>query len=300
VAATEFLPAKSMSIEPDPSQFSPEVMMGLREQAVFPLLGELKLAGSVSGPFFPTNGARLLVAAIGTDAVTGTTSPYTHTITAANTLPSLTLEENMGGYDSKQYAGCLVNKYEIKVGAGNTEAEITADIMAQSVAVLTSPTALTYTNEAPFVFAEATLDIFGAQVVQVTEVTLTIENQVKDTYTLNNAHTPQYLTPTARKVSGKLTVVFQSLSDSTYGYFNKTIGSSGNAVTGALSLALTHASNSQGVTITCPEISLAKYSDDVKLTDVIISSLDFTGYYDLASTSASVGAVLTNGKSTSY
>ena len=299
VAATEFFPAKSMSIEPDPSQFSPEVMMGLREKQVFPLLGELKLAGGLTGPFFPTNGARLLVAAIGTDSVAGTSAPYTHTISAANVLQSLTLEENMGGFESKQYAGCIVNKYEMKVSAGSTEAEVTADVMCQKVAVLDSPTATTYTNESPFVFAEASLSIFGGQVLQVTDVTLTIENEVKDTYTLNNVHTAQYITPTARKVSGKIMVVFTSLDDATYGYFNKVIGSSGSPVTGALTLALTHASNNQGVTFTVPSISLSKYSDDAKLTDVIISSLDFEAYYDFG-TSKSISAVLLNSKSSAY
>ena len=68
--------------------------------------------------------------------------------------------------------------------------------------------------------------------------------------------------------------VFQSLDDTTYGYFNKVIGSSGDPVTGALSLSLTHASNSYGVTFTVPKISLSKYSDDAKLTDVIVSSLE--------------------------
>lgn len=284
-----------MQIDPDPGLFSPEVMMNLREKQVFNLLGQLKLGGTINGPFFPTNGALLLVAAIGTDTKTGTSAPYTHSLAAANVLKSLTIEKNVGGSESHQYAGCIVDKYGIKVSATNTEAEINATIMAQSVTVMSSPTAPTYTNEAPFVFSEATLSIFGGSVVTVTDVELNIDNMTKDTYTLNQAHTPQYITPTARHVSGKITVVWQSLDDATTGYFNKTI----NGATGALTLALTHASNSQGITFTVPKIQLAKYAEDIKLNDVILSQLDFEAFYDF-STSKSISASLLNGTSTGY
>jgi len=75
-AATAFLPMTGNTLEVDPGWFSPELMMGVRDLHVFNMQGEEKFEGAVEGPLFPSNAIQLLVAAIGTDAVTGTAAPY--------------------------------------------------------------------------------------------------------------------------------------------------------------------------------------------------------------------------------
>ena len=80
VAATTWLPMTGNTMEADPGWFSPELMMAVRDRNVFNMYGEAKYQGAVDGPLFPSNAMELLVASIGTDAVTGTGVPYTHTI----------------------------------------------------------------------------------------------------------------------------------------------------------------------------------------------------------------------------
>src|ERR1700728_5403720 len=76
--ATTFLPMMSNGMEYDPGWLSPTLMMGMRDKQVYNLQGEAKNIGSVEGPMYPSNAVPLIVAAIGTDAVTGP-RPYTHT-----------------------------------------------------------------------------------------------------------------------------------------------------------------------------------------------------------------------------
>jgi len=143
VTATVFCPVGDIKIDPDPGLFFPELMMGTLEKNVFPLYGEYKFNGNAGFPLFPTNGIELLVGAIGADVVTGTTPLYTHTISPANALPSFTIEKNVGGYQSEQYAGCKINKYELKLASGNQPVEVTVDFMGKTVATMTTPTAVT-------------------------------------------------------------------------------------------------------------------------------------------------------------
>jgi len=273
-------------------------MMGVRDVNVFALYGERKNAGDISAPLFPSNGIELLVAAIGTDGTpTSSGSQYVHTISPANALPSLTIEKNIGGYQSLQFPGSKIDKYTLKLGASDTEAEFTASVISKSVAVLDTPsTPISITNESPFVFAEATLSLFGTTVSQVSNISLDIENGLKPTYTFNGSHDLQFLTPVTRKISGQMDVVFDSLDDDTWGYFTKMQ----NQTQGALSFTLAHPSGAS-IVITLNQINISKYADALKLEDVVMSTLDFEASYSLTSSPpASIGAVITNSVSTQY
>jgi hypothetical protein len=136
--------------------------------------------------------------------------------------------------------------------------------------------------------------MFGTQVYG-TNISLSIDNGLKPTYTMQNSHDLTFLTPVTRLVSGTVDVVFDNLDDATYGYYTKMV----NGTQGALSFTLAHPSNGGSVAITCPVISLSKYADDVKMDSVIISTLSFEAYLDLA-TNTTVSAVITNGVSTAY
>jgi len=212
-------------------------------------------------------------------------APYTHTVVQQNLLDSLTIEKQVGGFQSEQYAGCRVAKYTLKIAAGNTEADFTADVVAQSQAVLGSPTAVAVTNEAPFVFAEATVNLYGQAILQMSSINLDIENGLKETYTLSGQHNPQYITPVTRKITGQSILVFSSLNDATYGYFTRLFNqSAGTEVPGALSLAFAHpaGAGAGGVTIALNKCALSKYADDIKMEDVVLATLDFEAYLNLA------------------
>ena len=127
--------------------------MGVRDVNVFALYGEYKRAGDVSAPLFPSNGIQFLVSAIGADTVTSAgTGKYLHTIAQSNTLSSLTIEKNIGGYQSLQFAGSRVGKYSLKMAAGDSPAEFTASIISKSATILDTPSSpISVVNESPFV-----------------------------------------------------------------------------------------------------------------------------------------------------
>ena len=269
--------------------------MGVRESQVFPLLGQTKYVGSVTHPLFPSMGIDFLVGALGADVKTGTGVPYTHTISPTNTLPSYTLEKNIGNYESLQFAGCRVNKWGLKTQATDSEAEVTVDWIAKTAAVFTSPTAVTVVNESPFVFAEGVVSLFGGAIGTATNIDINVENVLKDTYTIAASHDLTFLTPTERHVSGTLDVVFESLDDTTVGYEKKLMA----GTQGALSLTLTHPTNSYSVQLYLDSVQFSKYADDIKLGDVVISSLSFEANYSLT-TSETIKAIVMNGISTGY
>jgi hypothetical protein len=296
VTATTFLPMLSNTMEVDPGWFSPELMMATRDLHVFNLYGQAVYTGAVAGPFFPSNAATLLAGSIGTDVVTGSANPWTHTISQANTLPSFTIEKNLGNYQSIQFAGCRVGKMTLNVPATNEAANVSYDATGQSAAILTSPTAVTVVNESPFVFAEGSLTLFTHARAEVTSASITIDNGLKSTYTFSGNHGPSFITPVTLHVSGSITLTWSSLNDSTYGDFTNLV----NGTLGALSISLTHpGATGASLTITCPQVVLSKMTEDVKMTDVIMSNLTFEATKSLSS-GYTVQAVLLNAISTAY
>lgn len=230
-------------------------------------------------------------------AVSVVVAPFTHTINQSNTLASLTVEKNIGGYQSLQFAGCRVNKFDLKAPVGNTAPEITADMMGQSVAVLTSPTAVSVANELPYVFTEVSLSIFGGTRNDVSNVTVSVENGVKDTYTYSGNHGPSFLTPVSVHAMGTIDVVWSSLNDSTYGDFTHMT----SGTLGALAFTLAHAGGGGSITINLPQITLAKFGSDVKFDDVVRSSLTYEASRPLSGSSQyTVGAVVINGVYLAY
>lgn len=296
VSATTFLPMTGCTLEVDPGWFSPELMMARRDLHVFNMYGEQKFEGAIEGPLFPSNAVELLVAAIGTDAVTGTASPYTHTVSQANTLMSLTVEKNIGGYQSLQFAGCKVGKFSLKVPTGNEAASISADVTGQSAAILNTPTAVNVTDELPFVFAEATATLYGTARTEASNVEMTIDNGLKSTYTYSGNRGPSFITPVTLAVSGTCDVVWDSLNDSSYGDYEKMTA----FTEGAMEIALAHpGAGGYGVTVTCPQVVYSKYSNDLKIADVVMSSLSYEASLELTD-GYTVQAVITNGVSAAY
>lgn len=214
-------------------------------------------------------------------AVSVVVAPFTHTITQANTLPSLTVEKNLGGFQSLQFAGCRVNKFDLKMPVGDNPADITADLMGQSVLPLTTPTAVTITNELPFVFAEATLTPFGASRSDVSNVSISIENGLKETWTYSGQHGPSFITPVTLHVMGTFDAVWSSLNDSTYGDYTKLV----NGTLGSLTFTLAHPSSGGSITITMPQIVYSKYGNDVKIDDIISTALTFEASRPLSGSS---------------
>lgn len=209
-------------------------------------------------------------------AVSVVVAPFTHTITQQNTLPSLTVEKNLGGFQSLQFAGCKVGKLDLKAPTGNNPVTITADMSGRSVAVLDTPTPISVVNENPFVFAEANLTIYSTLRTEVSNVGVTIDNGLKETYTYANQHGPSFITPVTLHASGQIDLVFDSLDDATYGDFSRMT----DGTLGALSFSLVHPDSAGTITIDLPQIALSKYANDVKMSDVVMSNLTYEASKD--------------------
>jgi hypothetical protein len=214
-------------------------------------------------------------------------APFFHSVQPTNRPISLTVEKNVGGYQSEQYSGSMVNSFALKLPTTNAEASFTADFLSAGVATLTTPSAVTgIDSEVPFVFAEGALSLFGTSLGTVTNVTVNLGNTIKDTYTVGNSHLPTYLTPTTRTLSGQLTVVFYSLTDTTYGYFTQafpSLASGGAPTQGALSLTLTHPLTAGSFYINMPQVNLEKVGDEIRIGDTIMQTLDWHASYSLSS-----------------
>jgi hypothetical protein len=260
-----------------------------------PTTAECRKIQSISTNTFTLDSALTYAHASGV-AVAGVVAPYTHTINQANTLPSLTVEKNIGGFQSLQFAGCRVNKFDLKAPTGNSPVEMTADLMGQSVTTLSTPTAVSIANELPFVFAEAALTIYGSSRAEASNVSVSVENGVKETYTYGN-HGPAFLTPINLHTAGTIDLVFSSLTDATYGDFTRMQ----NGTLGALAFTLTHPSSNGTITINLPQIALSKYANDIKAEDVVLSQLTYEASRPLTGTSQfTIQATVVNSVYTAY
>lgn len=285
-----------MTLEHDPGWFSPELMMGTRDKQVFPMYGEAKYVGAVDSPLFPTNGLIMLVAAIGTDAVTGTTSPFTHTISQANNLDSLTIEKDLGGFQSLQFAGARIGKTTIKCAAGNNPVQLTSDVTAGAIAILDSPTAISVTNEIPFNFAECSVSLFSHARSDATSISIDIDNGLKSTYTFAQQHGPNFVTPASLHVSGQIDFVWSSLDDATFGDYLSMV----NGTEGAIAATFAHPTAALGsIQLNLPEVILSKYNNDLKVGDVIMSSVNFEAHKSLSS-GYTIQGIFQNSVATAY
>jgi len=283
----------------DPGLFSPVTMVGTRDLQVYPLYGQEKDLGAIDAPLFPTNGIELLVYAIGSDVVSGASpGPYTHTISQTNTLPSVTVEKNLGNYQSIQFAGTRVNKFSIKGAATDTEAQMTCDLVAQSFAILNSPSAVVLVDETPFVFAEFTLTWNGFQISEASNFSLDIDNGVKASYTFNGSHEAQFITPTFIHCSGSFDVVWDSLNDAQRGYFSQAVVSQTQA---QLSFSMVHPASGGSITINLPRVHLGKPTTDPKMSEVIMQTIPFEAFKNVGGSPATtINAVILNSRSTAY
>lgn len=199
------------------------------------------------------------------------TTPHTHTINEQNTLPSLTVEKNIGGFQSLQFAGCRVGKFDLKAPTGNTPVDVSIECTGRSVTPLNNPTAVSVSDEMPFVFAEANLEIFGTLRTEVSNTSVSIDNGLKETYTYSNFHGPSFITPVTLHTNGAIDLVFDSLNDSTYGDFTRMA----NGTLGSLQFSLVHPMSGGTITVFLPQIVLDKYANDIKMEDVVMSNLTY-------------------------
>lgn len=224
-------------------------------------------------------------------AVSVVTAPFTHTITQQNSLPSYTVEKNLGDFESLQFSGARVNKLSLSAQTTDSEATMSVDLVAKSVGVLDSPSPIAVVAESPFVFAEGTLSLFSQTLAQAENFSIDIDNALISSYTFNQSHNLQFLTPGPLHVSGKADVIWDSFDDATWGYFNQMLAEDH----GTLSFLLQHPGSptAGSVEVTCTNVYLKGVPEDPKMEDVVKSTLNFEAFLDYG-VGATVGATILN------
>jgi hypothetical protein len=226
----------------------------------------------------------------------GGPGPYFHSVqpsgrpATANqpTLPasrsiSLTVEKNLGGVESERFTGAMCNSFSFKIPTTNAEVSYSSDMIASGVSILSTPSTVAgnIDSAVPFVFPEGAVSLFGTSLNTVSNFSMQLNNTVKDTYTMGN-NLPTFITPTTRTLSGQITVIFYSLDDPTYGYFKQAIPSLGTPTQGALSFTMTHAGTAGSLFVNLPFCNIAKITDEIRIGDVIMQTLDFKAAYSLS------------------
>lgn len=259
---------------------------------------ECRLVTNVAGSTL-TLDAPLVYAHLTGVAVISVVAPFTHSIqeSGISNIPSLTIEQNIGNAQSLQFAGCRVGKFDLKGQATDTEATMTCDMTAQSVALLTSPSAVTIVDENPFVFSEFVLDYNAGQIKSPTNFALTIDNGLKPTWTMNNNVELQFNPSTALHVNGSFDVVFDTFNDTTYGFWQ--FMQSHNEV--AISFTMTHATSGYSVGVTMPKCLLKTTPVVPKVSDIVMQNVSFEARRSLsASPSVTITGTVINGVHLAY
>lgn len=247
-----------------------------------PTTSECRKITTISGTTLTLDKALTYAHASGV-ALIGVQALYTHSIQQAVALSSYTVEKNLGGPaslggESLQFAGARVNKLSLNVTATDAEAALSADMVAKSAAVLDSPTEVTIVDEMPYVFAECTLSLFGETVAQASGFTMDVDNKLISTYTFNQSHNLNFLTPGMLEVTGKIDNVWQSFDDATWGYWTQ-MQTGGH---GVLTFTLAHPTSGGSVAFSCPNVYLKTDGVDPKAEDIVMESLNYVAFLDLS------------------
>jgi hypothetical protein len=193
------------------------------------------------------------------------TSPFTHTATPGATINSLTVEKNLGGLTSLQYAGAIINKASFKLTDKN-EAEATYDVMASNDAQI-SPTATIFTaNNTPYSLTNYSVSAFGSPDVSIDTMDLELDNMGKEHWTFASQRTPSLVRTGGFKATGKWTQILQNMTN----YGNAMAGTNG-----ALTVTLSQGANAK-IIFTLPQIIITKISQPVKVEDVIMQDVSFS------------------------
>ena len=197
-------------------------------------------ARSVEGTItFHPQDWKFLGFALGSVVDAGSPSPYSHTLSEANSnngnaftsgtkLPfmSFTLEDAQKGFEDgahfvRTVKGCVVNSWEVNFSQG-APMSVTCNYVAQSVVKSSgTPTALTEDTTRPFLWRDAIVAIpSGTGLDAVTDVTLTVENNVEAKHYANGSRVSDVPLPQNRDYTLSVTVEGNSEQTSTlYNYF---------------------------------------------------------------------------------
>ncbi len=216
-----------------------------------------------------------LWAALGADAVTGTTN-YVHVLTPSNNLPYITVWRNIGDTLWEQYRDCKVSTLTIGAEAGQP-LSITANIQGLQTTRLTAVpdagTPITIQSGSVYNFNDATVTLAGGATALVRSFELTIENNVTRQQT--DAVEPYDVYEGQREVTLSFDLYFETLTEYNNFHYGSGAGTtvSPNVYTTAAIFAFDKGANNQ-ISFSLPSIAYTEFPVEADAGgDAIVSSI---------------------------
>lgn len=154
-----------------------------------------------------------LWAALGADAVTGTTN-YVHAITPANVLPYITCWRNVGDVLYEQFRDCKVGSLSVSAEAGGP-LSMTAGIMGlQASRLAAAPdtgTPVPIQSGAAYNYNEATVTLGGGATALISSFEMTVENNLTSQQT--DDVIPYDIAEGMRVVTMGFDMIFESMDE---------------------------------------------------------------------------------------
>ena len=215
VEPTTYLEVSHANVRPIIAREIPTSVRGTRARRAV-REGAMLCSGALTADVCAGAAGELLKAAFGTVTTTlvassGSAAVYQHTFTRCDTtfLPSLTLEQNMGGLTSRRIAGLRVNQLSLALSPGRT---LIADVDCRGrEQALITPTGPSYSPDQALPYQGFTAEIGGQPSVEVEEFILRFRNGLVDNvWTAGNAGKLGQLPAGAFAVSGRMALSLES------------------------------------------------------------------------------------------
>jgi hypothetical protein len=215
VAPTTYLEVSYADIRPVIGYEIPNLVRGTRGRRGV-RKGAMVCAGAVTFDVCAGGIGEVLKAALGTVTTTlvasgGGAAVYEHTFTRCDTtfLPSLTVEQNLGGLTSRRIAGVRVNQLSLSLRPGRS---LAADVDCRGrEEALVSPSSASYPADEPLHFNGFTAQVGGADCGEVEDFAVRLSNGlVDDIWTAGSAGKLGKLPAGGLSVSGRMSMAVES------------------------------------------------------------------------------------------
>ena len=205
------------STEPQITYLDNKALYGSAAQLYDTLTGPIHTKFSCKGNCFTDTFPYLMWLALGTDTVSGTAAPYTHTVTLAYapttgsqpTSATILDVDNiaLSGGDAKQVPGGMIDSLSI---TANVTGALTysADFVGSEVGQNSPPSGYPTFSDAVFLPAYlATITLNGTSYELASELSIDIKRSAKPVATLNGSPAPVTVWSDGIDVSGKITIL---------------------------------------------------------------------------------------------
>lgn len=292
------------------SQTLMEIRNGNQRDLTAHVKTEIHEAGNFKALWYASEGAALLAYSLGADAVTGASDPYTHTITLADNIPYISVEQGIAENSAVlRGVGCKVADLTMDV-AVNEPAYLTATILGVTEDDSQSAASVTFTDSTangPFMFNQGTVTFTGPTDASTLQAQM-VRCQVKLMQAARQIPVVGYITPQAvleeaRTVEGSVEFVWTGPSIYELAYNGGASATAPSATVGSGSLAFTlatGASPARSVAVTLANVDFLEVSAPRINADASEATVTATFRAKRVSSTMPISVVALNGDSAAY